>query len=138
MIGPNYILQGPGMDCMLVAVLNALRYYGFDTPAPGDPEWPGLLWAFGDGDAFMKKPWISSRIKVERGGEGWPRIVIVDNPVVDDTPGGHAIFEPEQGVVVNYHYIRGPVVERVVVAPRTLGRPGGSPWWSLEGKIDVE
>lgn len=137
---PEYILQGEGTACMLVAGLNAMRYYGFATPAPGEPEWPGLLWAFGCiagpcMKGYEEMAWSLCRIKAEQGGDTWPRFVAVDDPEVEEVPGGHAIFEPEQGVVVNYHYITGPVLEHAVVTPRTLGT-NGSPWWSLSRGTD--
>lgn len=138
---PDYIQQGESTACMLVAGLNAMRYYGFATPAPGDPEWPGLLWAFGCiagpcTTGYEEMAWFLCRIRAKQGGAGWPRFVIVDDPEVESVPGGHSIFEPERGVVVNYRYIRGPLVERALVAPRTLGTPTGSPWWSLSRGTD--
>lgn len=138
---PKYIHQGESMACMLVAGLNAMRYYGFDTPGPGDPEWPGMLWTFGcvHGSCttgYEEMAWFLCRIRAEQGGVTWPRFVNVDDPEVGEVPGGHAIFEPEQGVVVNYHYITGPVVEHAIVTPRTLGTPDGEPWWSLSRGAD--
>jgi hypothetical protein len=123
-----YILQKTGYTCQLIALCNALRYYGHPSPDLHDGDFE-LLMDIGHcrhggatnfegmvGSLFLE----ATQFPVESIDKNIPAVVTVENP---EGNGGslHAILiigSTESTVTaVNYRWSSGPVIEKI---PKSL------------------
>jgi len=139
----EYILQRKGSCCSLVTLLNALRYWGKDTPSPTDSdptEWESLVDLAGcrHGSAIMV-----DRLAAHLGIERHPLRDVKE--VCASVPAELTVWNPEEvgsamhsvlvigGVwprlkMVNYHWRKGPVVETVEPMLPDDGNPNRQAW----------
>jgi hypothetical protein len=113
--GSSYILQRGGFDCLLVALINALRYFKRPTPRFRSPEYQELVRLSGSthGPATrfheacehlgLKITHVPYNYAIEHA----PGIVSVENP----HPGTiiHAVFVTPEGIAINHRWLTGPV-----------------------------
>ena len=120
----EYILQRRGSCCGLIALLNAARFHGLDTPAPSDKEYGALVdmarcrhgSALDYGKAAVAEHLGLRIVPMTEATEIFPFTTRVVNP----EPRGMYLHETlvigidgEAFILVNYRWKGGPVVERV-------------------------
>ncbi len=132
MLDPTpYLLQGEYSRpaCQLFSLINALRYYGYDTPTPGTPDWEHLIEVSGCeyGEVANFRAAASAlglgvfAIPLPRGAslraalEHVPAALTVLNP--HEGVAFHNVLliggDVHRALLVNYHWLTGPVVEAV-------------------------
>jgi len=146
----DYLLQGEdgGSCCALIALLNARRYYGEPSPEVGVAEWEALVDIIGCR--------YGSAIAIERAADtlGLEMVPIRVGLASSRPPAMLTVFNPEDGGfslhsvlaiggcfegkirLVNYRWVKGPVVEDVPW--ESIGLPSkGNPnreCWHLKQK----
>lgn len=125
MASPEYLLQGPGNACcMVVALMNAARFFGRETPGLFGPSWERLRYIAGCLHGSATRPGaVAAELGLRRRWIRWdevqhnlPVILELKNP---EPEGGfcHATLviasTGDEATVVNYHFVSGPVVETV-------------------------
>lgn len=123
--------NGEGSCCGLLALLNALRYFGQTTPAPGEPEYEALI----DRARCRHGSMLDVHGVAEHLGlrlepvafaavitSAWGRTMAVPIAlrVINPEQGGmhmHGVLVVDVGIaeaaLVNYRWRSGPVIERV-------------------------
>lgn len=122
-----YILQRRGTYCTLVSMCNALRYYGKDSPEPGNEEWAYLVKLIGAEHGAAIWPMLACEplgitrtpINVNEIAKGitGPVEISVWNPDVGCAMHSTLVIEvtDTHWTLVNYRWKNGPVVENVQV-----------------------
>lgn len=123
MIRPRYLLQrNEPWCCDLFALVNALRFYGFETPKPGTKEWRSLVRRIGceHGTAVSTERTahylglFMYKIQFRQVPTHVPALVVFKNPEVGCSLHSALVVDTDKDgwELVNYR-CSGPVVERV-------------------------
>jgi hypothetical protein len=121
MTEPQYIGQGPYADCAIVAMCNALRWYGLPSPAHPGAEWEELVdvGCARHGPVIAEKELAKhlgltmTKIGAKRAKGRAPVMLTVRNPEVGSSL--HEVlvvaWDGARATVVNYRTETGPLVE---------------------------
>ena len=131
-VRPEYILQASGSCCSVITLLNALRYFGRETTAPGEAGWDDLVDLAGcqDGSAINVDS-VAEHLGLVR------HLARVSPDITQAVPFDLTVWNPESTgtslhsvlviggswpalEMVNYRWESGPVVETAV--PEIPGR----------------